>query len=135
MHREPFYRDYQDRIRAILAPRTAGLYLEVGAGVVADSMGLVADGLDMLADASVYGLALLAVGKPESAKIRAAFAMSPNSSPRPASGKEIAILPAASSRIFPARLRIILLMFRPARRSNMIAGRATNATTPTSFQS
>lgn len=48
--------------------------IEVVAGVVADSMGLVADGLDMLADASVYGLALLAAGRPDRAKIRAAFA-------------------------------------------------------------
>lgn len=48
--------------------------IEVGAGLAADSMGLVADGLDMLADASVYGLALQAVGKPEGVKVRAAFA-------------------------------------------------------------
>jgi SAM-dependent methyltransferase len=37
---EPFYRDYKDRIRAILAPRATGLYLEVGAGVGADAMAL-----------------------------------------------------------------------------------------------
>lgn len=36
--------------------------LEVGTGFVVHSMGLVADGLDMLADSIVYGLALLAVG-------------------------------------------------------------------------
>lgn len=48
--------------------------VEVSAGVFADSMGLVADGLDMLADASVYGLALLAVGGPDRTKVRAAFA-------------------------------------------------------------
>jgi len=40
LHGEPFYRDYKDRIRAILAPRTAGLYLEVGAGVGTDAMAL-----------------------------------------------------------------------------------------------
>jgi Co/Zn/Cd efflux system component len=36
--------------------------LEIFAGVLAGSMGLVADGLDMLADSIVYGLALMAVG-------------------------------------------------------------------------
>ena len=48
--------------------------IEVAAGLVADSMSLVADGLDMLADASVYGLALLLVGNPDGDKVRAAFA-------------------------------------------------------------
>lgn len=48
--------------------------IEVVAGVLADSMGLVADGLDMLADASVYGLALIAAGRSHQARIRAAFA-------------------------------------------------------------
>ena len=58
----------------ILCALNASMFItEVGAGVVADSMGLVADGLDMLADASVYGLALLAVGRPAREKIRAAF--------------------------------------------------------------
>ena len=40
LHGEPFYRDYKDRIRAILAPRTTGLYLDVGAGVGTDAMAL-----------------------------------------------------------------------------------------------
>jgi SAM-dependent methyltransferase len=40
LHREPFYRDYKDRIRAILAPRSTGLYLEVGAGVGTDAWAL-----------------------------------------------------------------------------------------------
>jgi SAM-dependent methyltransferase len=40
LYREPFYRDYKDRIRAILAPRATGLYLEVGAGVGTDAMAL-----------------------------------------------------------------------------------------------
>ncbi|MBK7271331.1 MAG: cation transporter [Flavobacteriales bacterium] len=42
------------------------------AGWLAQSMGLVADGLDMLADAFVYGLALVAIGKSRSAKRRVA---------------------------------------------------------------
>ena len=58
----------------LFALNAAMFIIEVVAGVAADSMGLVADGLDMLADASVYGLALLAVGKPDSDKVRAAFA-------------------------------------------------------------
>lgn len=37
--------------------------VEIGAGYVARSMGLVADSLDMLADSVVYGLSLYAVGR------------------------------------------------------------------------
>ena len=37
LHREPFYREYKRRVREILAPRPAGLYLEVGAGVGTDA--------------------------------------------------------------------------------------------------
>lgn len=36
--------------------------VELSTGVISKSMGLVADGLDMLADSLVYGLSLLAVG-------------------------------------------------------------------------
>ena len=36
--------------------------IEIIAGIIAKSMGLVADSLDMLADGIVYGLALFAVG-------------------------------------------------------------------------
>ena len=57
----------------LFALNAAMFIIEVVAGVIAESMGLVADGLDMLADASVYGLALLAVGKPAASKVRAAF--------------------------------------------------------------
>jgi Co/Zn/Cd efflux system component len=42
------------------------------AGWLADSMGLVADGLDMGADAAVYLLALLAIGAPAARKLSAA---------------------------------------------------------------
>ncbi|HEV8368815.1 MAG TPA: hypothetical protein VGQ39_12755 [Pyrinomonadaceae bacterium] len=38
LHREPFYRDYKARVRAILAARPTGIYLEVGAGVGTDAM-------------------------------------------------------------------------------------------------
>jgi len=46
--------------------------IELAAGWQAQSMGLFADGLDMGADASVYLLALLAVGASARAKLRAA---------------------------------------------------------------
>lgn len=46
----------------VLAINFAFFVVEVVAGLLSGSMGLVADSLDMLADAFVYGLALLAVG-------------------------------------------------------------------------
>ena len=60
-------------LRTLLALNGAMFVIEVSAGLAADSMGLVADGLDMLADAAVYGLSLYAVGRPASAKVRAAL--------------------------------------------------------------
>jgi len=46
--------------------------VELASGWRAESMGLIADGLDMGADAAVYLLALLAIGAAESRKLRAA---------------------------------------------------------------
>ena len=37
--------------------------IEMGIGLLADSTALIADSLDMLADAVVYGVALYAIGK------------------------------------------------------------------------
>jgi Co/Zn/Cd efflux system component len=48
-------------------------FTEFVAGWLAESTGLIADSLDMLADALVYGVALYAVGKTIIAKSRAAF--------------------------------------------------------------
>ena len=48
--------------------------IELAAGWVAESMGLIADSLDMLADAGVYGIALLAVGSSPVRKVQAAAA-------------------------------------------------------------
>jgi cation diffusion facilitator family transporter len=48
--------------------------IELAAGWVAQSMGLIADSLDMLADAGVYGIALLAVGSSPLRKAQAAAA-------------------------------------------------------------
>jgi len=47
-------------------------FLEFGVGWWAQSTALIADAMDMLADAMVYGVGLYAVGKLVSAKIRAA---------------------------------------------------------------
>ncbi|WP_254245324.1 cation transporter [Hymenobacter sp. BRD67] len=51
---------------AVLAINVFFFLLELGAGWLARSMGLVADSLDMLADALVYALALYAVGRADS---------------------------------------------------------------------
>jgi hypothetical protein len=47
--------------------------LEIVAGILANSTALLADSLDMLADAAIYEIALYAVGKPDSAKRAAAL--------------------------------------------------------------
>ena len=46
--------------------------LEIVVGVLAQSTGLMADALDMFADAAVYGLSLFAVGRAAALKVRAA---------------------------------------------------------------
>ncbi|MEM7761828.1 MAG: cation transporter, partial [Cyanobacteria bacterium P01_A01_bin.40] len=48
--------------------------VEVAIGVYANSTGLIADSLDMLADAIVYGISIYALGKSQLKKIRAAMA-------------------------------------------------------------
>lgn len=40
LHSEPFYREYKARVRAILSPRPAGLYLEVGTGAGTDAVAI-----------------------------------------------------------------------------------------------
>lgn len=66
--------DAQERkLLIIVLLINAGLFLlELIAGFLANSMGLVADSLDMLADALVYGLSLYAVGKVVAHKKRVA---------------------------------------------------------------
>lgn len=49
-------------LRAVLAINFSFFLVELAAGRLSGSMGLVADSLDMLADALVYGLSLFAVG-------------------------------------------------------------------------
>jgi cation diffusion facilitator family transporter len=59
-------------LRAAMALNAAMFVVEATAGWVAESTGLLADGLDMLADALVYGVALYAVGRGPAPKRRAA---------------------------------------------------------------
>lgn len=62
----------QKVLKTLLALNAAMFFIELAAGIYAQSMGLISDGLDMLADAIVYGLSLYAVGKAISQKQRAA---------------------------------------------------------------
>jgi Co/Zn/Cd efflux system component len=61
-------------LRVLLALNAAMFAVEAVAGWLAQSTGLLADSLDMLADAAVYGLALHAVGRAPGLKLRAAHA-------------------------------------------------------------
>jgi len=58
----------------LLAINASMFVVEAVAGWLGESTGLIADSLDMLADATVYGIGLYAVGRPLMAKARAAFA-------------------------------------------------------------
>lgn len=50
-------------LKKLMAINGGMFFIEIIAGVLAQSMGLIADSLDMLADAGVYGISLYAVGK------------------------------------------------------------------------
>ncbi len=56
----------------ILIINLAFFFVEMTTGIISKSMGLVADSLDMLADAFVYGISLMAVGSALSQKKRIA---------------------------------------------------------------
>ncbi len=58
----------------LLAINSSMFLVESVAGMLSDSTALVADSLDMLADASVYGISIYAVGKAASKKAGVAFA-------------------------------------------------------------
>lgn len=60
-------------LRALLMVNAAMFGLEVAVGTLAQSTALVADSLDMLADATVYGISFYAVGRSPIYKTRAAF--------------------------------------------------------------
>lgn len=59
-------------LRIVLAINAVMFVAELTAGFIVESTGLIADSLDMLADAMVYGLSLYAVGRATSHKLRAA---------------------------------------------------------------
>jgi Co/Zn/Cd efflux system component len=59
-------------LRILLAVNAAMFVVEMVAGWLAQSTGLIADSVDMLADAMVYGLSLYAVGRAARDKLRAA---------------------------------------------------------------
>ncbi len=71
---EPDTADEQQRklLMIVLLINASLFILELVTGFLAQSMGLVADSLDMLADALVYGLSLYAVGKAVTQKKRVA---------------------------------------------------------------
>jgi Co/Zn/Cd efflux system component len=56
----------------LLAINAAMFLVEIVVGWIAQSTGLIADSLDMFADAAVYGVALVAVGRAAATKVRAA---------------------------------------------------------------
>ena len=60
-------------LRFVLVINAAMFVAELVAGLIAQSTGLIADSLDMLADAAVYGVGLYAVGREASVKNRAAL--------------------------------------------------------------
>lgn len=59
-------------LRVLLAINAVMFVAELGAGWWGQSTSLIADAMDMFADALVYGLGLYAVGRPAAAKVRAA---------------------------------------------------------------
>ena len=63
----------QSRVLVILLAINACMFVvEITLGILSESTALIADSIDMLADATVYGIGLYAVGRPLLAKIRAA---------------------------------------------------------------
>ena len=59
-------------LRVLLVINAVMFVAEFGAGWWGQSTSLIADAMDMFADALVYGLGLYAVGRPAAAKVRAA---------------------------------------------------------------
>lgn len=59
-------------LRTLIALNAAMFLVELSAGLYAHSVGLISDGVDMLADAMVYALSLYAVGRSINAKRKAA---------------------------------------------------------------
>ncbi|MGE0229786.1 MAG: cation transporter [Dehalococcoidia bacterium] len=70
---EPTTREERSVLRVLMAINATMFVVEIVAGWLAQSTGLIADSLDMLADATVYGISLHAVGRSAAVKRRAAF--------------------------------------------------------------
>lgn len=63
----------QSRVLITLLGINAFMFLvEISLGIISQSTALIADSLDMLADATVYGIGLYAIGKAATMKIKAA---------------------------------------------------------------
>jgi cation diffusion facilitator family transporter len=60
-------------LRVLFALNAAMFMTGIIAGTLAQSTALIADSLDMLADAAVFGISLYAIGNSQAKKIRAAF--------------------------------------------------------------
>lgn len=65
-------REERRTLRILLAVNATMFVLEAGAGLLARSAALLADSLDMFADAAVYGVSLWAVGRAAARKVSAA---------------------------------------------------------------
>ena len=65
-------REQQRALWIALILNAAMFLIEVGAGLHANSTGLIADGLDMLSDTSAYAIALIAIGRSVTFKLNAA---------------------------------------------------------------
>ena len=72
-HREDNVEIQHRTLVLLLAINATMFCLEVVAGILANLTALLADSLDMSADATIYGTALYAVGRPSSVKRGAAF--------------------------------------------------------------
>ena len=59
-------------LKQLLVINAVMFFIEIILGVIAESTALIADSLDMLADAAVYGIGLYAVGRSQLAKNHAA---------------------------------------------------------------
>jgi len=59
-------------LKQLLLINAIMFFIEIGLGVFAESTALIADSLDMLADAAVYGIGLYAVGRSQLVKNHAA---------------------------------------------------------------
>lgn len=67
-------RNEQERktLMVVLGINAFMFFFEMGFGLFAQSTGLIADSLDMLADAAVYAISLYAVGKSNALKVKSA---------------------------------------------------------------